>query len=251
MTDLFEDVGYLSPDGMQWRIDSRSQASDSFAAMQLAVQLAISELKSGAEEVEAAYLIGTAFWLRCIEAFQATVLLAEQGLPTAPWSTMRVGYECLFAACAIWRKPDLSAKLDAAHHAERGKQARALFPHINALQATTEQVAILNEAASEPEGQPWSHFEAAQAAGLTALYQSVYRGSGMGGAHASLRSLDSFSDGEADEFRLHLSRSRTNLEWILGLVTQGLRIGIERRREAIAKSGFARRDSRGLKAPRD
>ncbi len=84
-------------------------------------------------------------------------------------------------------------------------------------------------------------WEAASAADLSFDYQTVYRGFGIAGAHASLRSLDDFFNERPDgSFNLGFEPSSQRTAWLLGLVASGLTCGIERHREARSGAATAR-----------
>jgi hypothetical protein len=166
------------------------------------------------------------------------VLLIERAMPTAPFGTLRTALECLFVACALWRKPALAAKLQAGHDAERVKQAKEMIAGGAASRVSPEGFAALQAIAAETVAASTglTAWEAAGAADLNFDYQAAYRGFGIAGAHASLRSLDDNfveqADGSLDlQFRPNSERT----EWLLGLVSTCLICGIDRHREARAR----------------
>ena len=108
------------------------------------------ELQQVKGEASREYLIGVGYWLRCLESCQGAVLLIERGLPSAPFPILRTAFECLFFASALWRKPALSAKLEAGHHAERIKQAQALLAAGAASRVPAAGLADLQAVAAEP-----------------------------------------------------------------------------------------------------
>lgn len=195
---------------------------------------AIADLNAVAGNASQAYLVGLGFWLRSIESCQGAVLLIERGLPTAPFPVLRTAYECLFVACALWREPGLTAKLQAGHDTERVKQAKAMIAAGAASLVLPERLPDLQAVAAEtaPGSTGLSVWEAAGAAKLAYEYETIYRGFGIAGAHASLRSLDDYFDEQADgSFNLGFEPSSQRTEWLLGLVATCLTCGINRLRE--------------------
>jgi len=205
MSESFERLGFLSSESEEFRASVRSQFSAQFSEVETASGVAIAELSATSGHAPPSHIVGVLFWLRSIESCQATVLLAERGLPTSPFSVLRTALECLFAACAVWRKPEAADKIQAWHHEERVRQAKQVLTLGAEGRVTPEGLAALKAIASEtvvPSG--WSHWEAAGAADLTFEYAMMYRGLGIGGAHASVRSLDDFHAAKSDgSFDLH------------------------------------------------
>ena len=234
MTKSFETLGFLAPESEEFRASVRSQFSVQFGEVESASEIAIAELSAISGNAPPYYIVGVLFWLRSIESCQGTVLLAERGLATSPFSVLRTALECLFAACAVWRKPEVADKIEAWHHVERVKQAKQVLSVGPEGRVTPEGLAALKAIAAEtvpPSG--WSHWEAATAADLQFEYAMMYRGLGIGGAHASARSLDDFHAAQSDgSFDLHVRPTSDRLAWLLGLVANCLKLGISRHREA-------------------
>jgi hypothetical protein len=152
-----------------------------------------------------------------------------------PFAALRTAYECLFYACALWRKPTLAAKFEALHHQERIKQARAMLNAGAEARVSPDRLSVLRDVAAEkpPFEVGISAWEAAGAADLIFEYENVYRGCGLAGAHASVRSLDDFYQEQDDgSMNLRLEPDVKRIPWLLGLVDTCLQCGIERRREA-------------------
>ncbi len=239
MSQLFSELSFLSDEAEAVRSHIRTKFKDEFAAVESVVKVAIAELSGVKGVFNPNYLVGTAFWLRCVEACQGTMLLAERGMTTTPSAVLRTAFECLFTACAVWRKPEQVAKLEQHHHFERIQQAKKMLPYKDALGVSKEQIDLLQDIASTPAVQKvWSAFEAATAADFGQLYEVVYRGLALGGAHASPRSLDDFwMDAENGAVTLGLEPSDARVVWYLSLVKTCLTNGIERHREALAADG--------------
>lgn len=168
------------------------------------------------------------------------MLLSERGLATSPHPVLRTAFECLFYACSVWRYPGLAAKMEATGNAERVKQAKQVIAAGAATRVEPRRLAELEAVAAEVHTRVdgLSAHEAATKGDLIWEYEVVYRGLGLGGAHATLRSLDSYvttkPDGSLD---LDFEPKSEKLDWLLGLVVTCLIRGIERHREASAKLG--------------
>lgn len=234
MSESFEGLGFLSAESEEFRASVRSRFSAQFSEVEKASEIAIAELSATSGLAPPSYIVGVLFWLRSIEACQGAVLLTERGLPSSPFSVLRTALECLFAACAVWRKPEVADKIQAWHHEERVKQAKQVLTLGAEGRVTPEGLAALKAVASETVvASGWSHWEAAGAADLKYEYAMMYRGLGIGGAHASARSLDDFHAANPDgSFDLHFQPTADQVAWLLGLVTSCLKLGIVRQREA-------------------
>ena len=114
------------------------------------------------------------------------------------------------------------------------KQAKQVLSAGAEGRVTPEGLAELKAIAAEAtHSSGWSHWEAACAADLKFEYAMMYRGLGIGGAHASARSLDDFHAIKSDgSFDLHFRPTADRIAWLLGLVTNCLKLGIGRQREA-------------------
>ncbi len=234
MSNSFEALGFLSHESEAFRASVRSQFSAQFGEVESASEVAIAELRAISGNAPPSYIVGILFWLRSIESCQGTVLLVERGMGTSPFSVLRTALECLFAACAVWRKPEVGDKIEAWHHEERVKQAKQVLSVGAEGRVTPEGLAALKAIAAETAPlSGWSHWEAASAADLKFEYAMMYRGLGIGGAHATARSLDDFHAVQADgSFDLHVRPTTDRTAWLLGLVTSCLKLGIGRHREA-------------------
>ncbi len=231
----FAKLGFLSNDVEHARLALLAQHPAEVAQIEMLTEQAMGELQQVKGAASQEYLIGVGYWLRCLESCQGAVLLIERGLPSAPFSILRTAFECLFFACALWRKPALATKLEAGHNAERIKQARAMIVAGAASRVPPAGLAELQAVAAETlgSGTGLSAYEAAAAADLTFDYQTAYRGLGLAGAHASLRSLDDYFAEQPDgSFNLGFEPSSERAAWLIGLVATCLRGGIERHREA-------------------
>jgi len=234
----FEEVAYLSPEMEPFREAAREVHCAEFARLESSFQTALGDLRSMNNATGEAYLVGLGYWIRCIEAGQAVVLLAERGMAAVPFAALRTAYECLFYASALWRQPALTVKFELLHHQERIKQARAMLKAGANVRLPADRLAALKAIAAEtaPSEAGITVWEAAGAADLSYEYEAVYRGCGLAGAHGSIRSLDSFYTNQQDGcISLRLEPDTTSVSFLLGLVTACLQCGILRRREAHAK----------------
>ena len=238
----FDVLGFLSPDVEEERRALRGQHEMEFAKVEALAEQAIADLNAVSGVATQEYLLGLGFWLRSLECYQGAVLLIERGLPSAPFPILRTAFECLLFACALWRKPALAEKLKAGHDAERVKQAKEMIAAGAATRVSRAGMADLQAIAAEtvPSNTGLTAWEAASAADLSFDYQTAYRGFGIAGAHASLRSLDDFFNERPDgSFNLGFEPSSQRTAWLLGLVASGLTCGIERHREARSGAGPA------------
>lgn len=204
------------------------------------MRVAIDECRQVSGVTSQNYFVAAAFWLRCIESCQATVLMSERGLPTASYATLRTAFECLFAACALWREPAVADKMEAWHHKERIKQAKGMLAADAETRLSPAKVAELKAISSEASPPcDWSHQAAANIAELRFEYETAYRGLGLAGAHATPRSLDDYYIVQPDgSLALRFEPTTNRLEWVLGLVNTCLKCGIQRHREALGNSGW-------------
>lgn len=227
----FDVLGYLSSDVEGERRILRERYHAEFASVETLTERAITQLKEVGGNASQEYLLGLGFWMRCLESSHGAVLLLERGLPSAPFPVLRTAYECLFVACALWRKPALAAKLQAGHDAERVRQAKEMISAGAAHRVPAAGLAELQQIAAEtvPASTGLSAWEAAGAADLTFEYQTAWRGFGLAGAHASLRSLDDYFVEQPDgSFDLPFQPNSQRAAWLLSLVSTCLTCGIDR-----------------------
>lgn len=235
MPQPFERLGFLSSEVEHWRDEHRGRLQTSFKYIEQRSITAIAEVQAARGTATLAYVVGTAFWLRAIEACQGAVLLSERGLATSSYAVLRTALECLFSACALWRKPEIVDDIDAWHHQERIKQAREMLRCGAEQRIFPERLSVLKAVAAEMQPtSKWSFWEAAKVAGFEFEYATMYRGLGIAGAHATPRSLDSFHDERDDgTMGLRLAPTFEKLDWLLSLVADCLGKGIERHQEAL------------------
>jgi len=141
MADAFKNLGFLSPEGESFRREQRRERKHAFDQVEKVVATAMEDLHQFSGIGDAAYLVGLGYWLRCVEACQGTVLLAERGLATPPHSSLRTAFECLFYATAVWRHPELADKMEASHHTGRVKQAYQMMKAGSETRVSPERLA--------------------------------------------------------------------------------------------------------------
>jgi len=230
MNDTFDVYGYLSNESEQYRIEQRARTPAEFAQARQAVAAALAQFHAiGPGHATPGVIAALGFWLRCLETCQGVVLLTERGMATSALALLRTAYECLFYACALWRRPELADRMEAAHHVERTKQARAMLD-VGRDRFDAERLAELEAIAAETYPQAsFSAWDAAFAADLRFEYEAAYRGLGIGGAHATLRSLDGYHAVQSDgSLNLIAEPDSEQVAWILGLVNTCMQCGMLR-----------------------
>lgn len=187
----FYHYGFLSAESER----TLASALDGFAEQFLLVREQVREAYSGVyalpQKGTISEIAGLTLWLRSLEAVQGAIILIDRGMPGTAMAAARTGWECLFYACALWNRPELLQRLTQAHEHERLQQIKQVLNTAGAV-LPLEQVTLLESYQNEPviDSKKWSAWDAATAAGLAAMYETHYRGLGLGGAHASERSLD-------------------------------------------------------------
>ena len=231
----FSEYGFLSDESAEaMRTDIRAVAAEEFERVRQLVRTAMSDLaECDASPSSAAGAAAFGYWVRTLEACQGTFLLAERGMETSALALLRTAYECLFFACALWRNPEAVSRLEAEHHVQRLRQARQMRA-TGEGRLTEDRMLELDAILTEqsPSG-GYSAWDAASDAGLIFEYESCYRGLGLVGAHASLRSLDAtFQWNEDGSLDFEIGPASDRVAWIVGLVRGCLGFGILRFREA-------------------
>lgn len=132
-----------------------------------------------------------ATWVRSITACQGAILLAERGMVTEACALLRTGYEHLFFAGALVKNPAVLDRMHDQDIAERQKTMRLALENIDVQQAiTVDQRAQLEQSLGQDTGRlRISAFQAAEIAGLAAIFQTTYRQLSLIGTHANLTSV--------------------------------------------------------------
>lgn len=179
-----------------------------------------------------ATLFATCYWVKCVRGCQGGVLLAERGMMADAQTQLRSAVESLFHAVALVNEPDLLERLVEHDTVERLKQARgmlaasAVMQHVSA--ARREQLQALKAGDGE-KPRAFSAYEAAQAAGLVALYETMYRGFSRGATHSTLSALDHELFMEPDgSITLNFGPCYDALPWTLEMIAECLRIGVHK-----------------------
>lgn len=171
--------------------------------------------------------IAFAFWSKCVRGCQATFLLAERGMVADAQTSLRGAVETLFHAVALVRKPELLERLHKHDDAEKKKQVECMFKQkdINAA-LTEEHKASLQPLLELPGKSTFSVWDAADAAGMGHLYETVYRTLSQIAAHSTLTSLNhellSTGDGRP---KLRFGPTEDKLEWTIDLISECLAAG--------------------------
>jgi hypothetical protein len=187
----FYERGFLSAYAEETRASKSSEFKDDYALVLRTVEASMSQLKTlenrPAPSIESDFGLG--YWLRCNEACQSAVMLADLGMSGAAMGSQRLALECLFFAAACWREPDkfglevpgmlnsslrviannMPAKLRAAFEAEHGPEVPALLEALGKL---------------KPGGGAL-YERMAKLAGMSDLYDALYRYLSAVGAHAT------------------------------------------------------------------
>lgn len=226
----FSELGFLSSEAAANVQSLRKAHHESFTRVESLMTGAVHAVQREQLTASRTYLVGVGYWLRCIEACQGAVLLIERGMPAAPYSVIRTALECLFIACAVWRKPELLDKLEDGHHAERIRQAVAMVKAGAQSRVSPAQFAELRKVAETvPPSLPGLSFhDAAVASGFEWEYQHAYRGLALAGAHATVRSLDDFVAEQSDGsfsigFDASPNRIAFQLVWVADCLEKGMR----------------------------
>ena len=172
--------------------------------------------------------IAFAFWSKCVRGCQAAFILAERGMVADAQASLRGAVETLFHAVALVRKPELLDRLHKHDDAEKKKQVEQMFKQkdINAA-LTDENKARLQPLLELPGKSTFSVWEAADAAGMGHLYETVYRTLSQIAAHSTLTSLNhELLAAEVGRPKLRFGPTEENLEWTIDLISDCLAAGI-------------------------
>ena len=235
MNDSFEMYGYLSAESEQFRTDQHARTAVEFAMVRSTAATAMIQLRSmSTKESEPETLVALCLWLRCMESCQGVVLLVERGMVPSAMALLRTAYECLFYAAALLRKPALADKMEKSHHAARVKQAKQMLNAGALDRVDPQRIADLEDVATHSfENDSFTAWDAASVADLRFEYETAYRGLGLAGAHATLRSLDPYFEARTDgSASLIFSPDLTRVAWVLGLVNSCMECGLQRLRNA-------------------
>jgi len=227
----FRDFGFLSDAAYANRASLKTDYSDSAQTVFERVRTCLNDL----DQVKGACLDvggvqnGLLLWIRSIEASQGAIHLADLGMPGTANSSLRTAFECLFYACALWRKPALNTRLFQDYVGELQKMASKVLPISAEHNLDPETVDRMNAIVAEPKSKgELSAHDAAEAADLLGLYQTAYRGLSSHGAHATWGSTGTFRNRVSPQGNLVVGPDFAQTELIWRGAHKCLRIGSER-----------------------
>lgn len=246
--DDFANYGFLSSQADDIKMSNREEFSALFEQAREQVRIALAEFFSTSGSAPEGVVVGLGMWARAVEAAQATLLLADRGMPGSAMATARTAWECLFVACALWKTPSLLGRLRKAHDFERLQQVRLILKtarDILPIETITAYQQLLDEADSTDPKEPktkeqraaekremkWSAWEAAEAAGLVKEHELHARGLALGGGHATVRSLDRHFPELEGGVGIDVNPSDEGLRLLLSSICSCLRLGNERLQE--------------------
>ncbi|WP_432263028.1 DUF5677 domain-containing protein [Cupriavidus sp. TMH.W2] len=185
-----EQAGYLSGEAAVLGQHVRQQYGTLLRDCAMASRTAMAILcagVSGPESMNAAL----AAWLRSISACQAGVLLAERGMVSEASAILRTGFEHLFYAMALLKDPTVLDRMrDQDLYERQHTVRRALADADVGTVISAEQREALQAVLQRPGGNlRISAFQAAEIAGLAAIFQTTYRQLSLVGTHANYTSV--------------------------------------------------------------
>lgn len=172
--------------------------------------------------------VAFAFWSKCVRGCQAAFLLAERGMVADAQSSLRGAIETLFHAVALVRRPELLERLRGHDATEKKKQVDRLFKHEDVAHALSEEdKARIRPILELPGKSTFSVWDAANAAEMSHLYETVYRTLSQIAAHSTLTSLNHELNTEAGKgSKLRFGPVDDQLEWTIDLISECLAAGI-------------------------
>lgn len=231
-TDSLESRGFLSAEIDEFRAYCRQTHAKLFAICEAKSNDSTRRLFStnipgvfGPEKLHLTLALG--FWNRCLSTCQAAILLCERGMVPESQVLIRSAYEFLFFAVATAQDRDV---LDSLMHGDtyaRHEQAKCMLKEgTKTGQLTQEQIEALKKIIVSGSGKrPLSAFEAADRAGMSYYYATVYKGMSLVGAHATAASTDAVFEENSGGFSPVFGPSDKNLEFCIGLIDKCLEEG--------------------------
>lgn len=220
---------FLSAEAEEFRAGVQvrfGRASDQFSTLSKSASEQLAALsfdgRSPAERV------AIAFWSKCVRACQAAFLLAERGMVADAQATLRGALETLFHAVALVHKPDILDRLREHDDKEKRKQVDQMLKHADIRAALSDRDTARLKPLSELEGKSsFSVWDAADAAKMTHLYESLYRTLSQNAAHSTLTSLNHELLTRAEGGpKLRFGPSEDGLEWTIDLISECLAAGV-------------------------
>ncbi|CAG9184033.1 DUF5677 domain-containing protein [Cupriavidus pampae] len=222
--------GFLSPAMAEQRALARQKFAEDFRRCEHESERAMARLcATEVAGMSAPTLFATAYWVKCLRACQGAILQAEFGMLPEAQTLVRGAVESLFYAVALVRRPELVLRLEDHDAIERRKQAGGMLKVPTIMQHVGDATrAQLEALASDRATRDFPTYEAAEAAGLLELYQTLYRGFSRGAAHSTLKALDHELIREADgSLTLNFGPSYDALPDTLEMIGVCLRAGID------------------------
>ncbi|HEY0818879.1 MAG TPA: DUF5677 domain-containing protein [Rhizobacter sp.] len=194
--------GFLSADLAEQQQRARAEFAHDFRHCEQASERAVALIAGlRTEGMGIAGLWATGYWVKCVRACQAGIMLAERGMMADAQTQLRGAVESLFHAVALVNDPELWVRLVEHDAVERAKQVKGMLAIPTIMQHVSAEDRAQLEAMLAGHGEkprPFSVYEAAQAARLLALYETMYRGLSRGAAHSTLSALEHELIYEAD-----------------------------------------------------
>jgi hypothetical protein len=217
MEDDFSVKGFLSPDIDRYRETVKRVYASEFShtvALSDQAQKLLMELPVG-EEV-AAVLAAVVFFERSIRCCQAALLLCESGLVQEAQILVRTATETLFAGAALVTDQEVFHRFARSADHEDSVQARGMLKTLGET-LTLEQMSLLHSVIdrARPDAGKYAMYEAAQTAGLGAMYETFYRGLSAKASHATFRSLDKSFVKDGEQYCLVMGPSDDDLSFTL------------------------------------
>lgn len=154
---------------------------------------------------KAGQVAGALLFVKALNSFQAAVLLARRGMCVESEAMSRTGLECVFQLGALAKEPERHAKaLESDHHRHLATHAKKLLVHVQKGAVLAPEVVKDLEANTLLKGDSISMEKAAESAGLSHYYDSLYRGSSGFSAHPTLGALLRMVVSEGDTIKLQM-----------------------------------------------
>lgn len=232
--DDLNEKGFLSPAIEVVRTNLKATYQKAFDDAEAASGVAqILVMGAGADRNAPHQMASLVFFHKTVRSCQAAILLCERGLVVDAQTLSRSAVEALFHAAALINDPSVFARMGRAGDIEDRKQAEAMIRSLVGLGLTDKNIQDLNEVISRAEGAGpgFSTYDAAQVAGLTPLYDTMYRGLSSVASHATFRSMDSSLLVRDGEPVLVTGPTEYHLEFTLGTLKTCLEFASNRLRD--------------------
>ncbi|WP_291586660.1 DUF5677 domain-containing protein [Comamonas sp. UBA7528] len=234
----FAKHSFLSEELMQMRYRNEENGQEIIDIARKLIRYSLNDLEILNKETFAPKeWTAMSFFFRMLESSQASILLADMGMNGAATTTLRTGYECLFFACACWRKPEFKEKLPDGTRNEMYKITNGLSRFFNDSDFSEEIANKISKLNVKPLKSGPTYYEAAQVADLEILFQGIYRSLSMLGAHATEHSLINYKP-SGENMTVNIGPSFENFEKIFEMSVLCIQTGRERLREHFSHIQF-------------